>query len=288
MTQTQIKIRIRLDQSTTPSEPSEPEQSDESVLSTSSDYDYDWRKISIAILLLLSILATVFWVASTWLIDHDKHEASSADISSSWPETSADPEPEHSTHTQTTIPIETPSIQSVENDPGNDEHTVTDINSDKSTEVSIPIPPSPPPPVESDSVIKPETKPEAPTIHHIAAETEPDVPIQSHANVIRAQLTSGIRQREPIDHIDQISLARKPSRPIYFFLHLYGRKDEKVMVDWFYRDRHAAQVILEIGADDWRTYASKVLEKNKLGTWRVTASDQSGNLIAEFKFRVTR
>lgn len=108
------------------------------------------------------------------------------------------------------------------------------------------------------------------------------------SGLVKAQLTSNIQQRQPVDDINQISLGDKLSKPIFLFLHLNNFRGEKILINWYYRDQSVAKITLPVGNNDWRTYSSKVLNRHRLGPWRVTASDQAGNLVTEFKFRVTR
>ncbi len=106
--------------------------------------------------------------------------------------------------------------------------------------------------------------------------------------VIRAQLTSAIQEREPVDIIKHISLGQKMSKRIYFFIQLYGLNGERVNVRWYYQDRKVAEVALKVGGQQWRTYASKLVSKTRRGQWRVMLHNQSGELLSQRNFIVSK
>ncbi|SFP53432.1 Protein of unknown function [Nitrosomonas cryotolerans] len=106
--------------------------------------------------------------------------------------------------------------------------------------------------------------------------------------VIRAQLTSAIQKREPVDMIKHISLNQKINKRIYFFIQLYGLNGEQVNVRWYYQDRKVAEVALKVGGQQWRTYASKLVSKTRRGQWRVMLHNQSGELLSQRSFIVSK
>ncbi len=285
MNSTQLKIRIRLDQSAAHAVSGQGilEQTDQSARSDPDPpvYQYNWPRIIMAALACLLILGAIVWAAAIWLADKDDIEMLSADTFS-LPEMPADPESESAALLSSPLPATSPPVQSFGTADVQDNlpaEIITDPPATASVSASEPETSAVP-----DPLIQPENKPEATVL---AENQDTGQGITYPARVLRAQLTSNIRQREPVDNIDHISLAGKPSRRIFLFLHLHKLGDERVTVDWFYRDTRVARVILPIGNDDWRTYSSKILSQNRPGSWRVTASDQSGNLLAEFRFRAT-
>lgn len=110
--------------------------------------------------------------------------------------------------------------------------------------------------------------------------------LEDKPQVIRAQLTSAIHQREPVDIIDHVWLEKNKSEKIFFFVHLRDLMGQRVNVRWHYQDKEIAKVPLSIGSQNWRTYSSKLLNKKKLGAWRVTLHDQSGKLLSKRNFTV--
>lgn len=287
MSNTQLKIRIRLDQ---PIDHSAAEQdllklAEEPVLPAPPlVYVYNWPRIIGASLVLLLVLAVLFWLASDWISGDKESGVNPAEISSS-AALPANPDipPVPAAQSVSAITELSPS-QSSESNPGADElagiHTepehIEDIPSPIFDSISA---------ATSDPPIKPGTKPGATAFQSSESGAQK---INYPVGLVKAQLTSNIRQRAPVDDINRISLAGKSSRPIFLFLHFNKFKGGKIFINWYYRDKRVAKVMLPVSSNDWRTYSSKVLNQNRLGSWRVTATDQSGKWLAEFKFRVTR
>lgn len=277
---TQLKIRIRLDQSASDHHSLEQE-ADPAVIPESTAAPFDWRKIFLAILLLLSILGAISWVVSTWLTADGEPQALPGKVAPS-SKVPVKLERENAVVVKPEL-HEVPSKETFQNKLEDAEQLV--LGPDISTELTLA--PGLEALIEPVLKPKPEIKPEPPIFQEIDEKDTMTASERGHPNVVRAQLTSGIQQREPIDSIDQISLAQKASRPIFFFLHLQEFKNEKIIVEWFYQDKRIAKVTLQTGGDDWRTYSSKMLNKARLGLWRVVAIDQSGNLLAERSFKVS-
>lgn len=110
--------------------------------------------------------------------------------------------------------------------------------------------------------------------------------LEDQPQVVRAQLTSAIDQREPVDIIDHVWLDQGATGKIFFFVQLRDLVGQRVSIHWHYQDKVVAKVPLMIGSQDWRTYASKLLNKTGLGAWQVTLHDQSGKLLSRRNFTV--
>lgn len=103
--------------------------------------------------------------------------------------------------------------------------------------------------------------------------------------VLRAVLTRGIKQREPIDNLpDQVYVDHRQSQQLYFFTELLGLKGHTIIHRWYYNDKQVAQLNLPIGSDRWRTYSSKTMPKQWLGAWRIEVLDQQFNLLKRHEF----
>ncbi len=292
MTNTQIKIRIQLDPSAqqTASDSFTDLESDAEVNNTPLADDeqvYDRQKLLLAACGLLLIIVGLVWLISA-MWTHDE-----ADSLQPLPELSLLPEMPAVTQAEPDVVLPVHALTAPE------ETTLTDAaNSEAETEIfepeSAPL---------SDEAISSELEPDIVSTSRpqpIPVEKSPssqkemklselsDTPLQpTVTQVIRAQLTTAIQQREPVDNISQISLAGRSSRPIFLFLHLRDLRGETIRVNWFFQDQSVAKVLLPVGNDDWRTYSSKMLNAKRLGNWRVTAQDASGNLLTEFSFEVT-
>ncbi len=138
-------------------------------------------------------------------------------------------------------------------------------------------------------VIIPRQKPKTSKPAHIA---NPDQTPQSiaaspdTAHVYRAQLTHAIESREPTDDIDMLELQHGESKSIYFYLHLKGLQKKIVRVLWFHDNKLDSRLTLQIHGDDWRTNASKQLDEQRTGSWRVELQDESGSALVVRNFTV--
>ncbi len=291
MSNTQLKIRIRLDQTIDHSgiDPDSTEHPESSLLPPSHPvYEYHWPRIIGALLILLFIFTAFFWVISAWISDNKEPEVNLTETISSTA-SSVNNDSFLTEPTQLISPTDEPLLsQPSGNSPTkfnqlSEEHSepqeIRDLH-----DASLPVPASTSL-TTPDSPIKPSTKPDV-----IAFQPKKKTisKINHSAGLVKAQLTSNIYQRSPIDNIDKISLAGKPSRPIFLFLHFNKFKDKKIFVNWYYHDKRAARVTLPVGNNDWRTYSSKILNQNRLGSWHVMVKNQSGKPLAQFKFSVTR
>lgn len=289
MNQTQFKIRIRLDQSADHSvtEHNLPELPEEEAIPLPLPvYEYNWPRIIAAGLALLFVLVAFVWMITSWVVNNDDPETNPAEIPLSiTPLSGSDPSSAESLSTATSAVTSPSNVTENKLEATNTSNINNSNTPDPAAKVLAPLPGSAKP-VASKPPIKPGIKPHVPAIQTTKIHSTKGV--NTAPGLVTAQLTSSIQNRQPVDHINQISLGGKSSRPVFLFLHLNKLKGEKIDIDWYYRNQHIAKISLLVGNNDWRTYSSKVLNQNRLGPWRVTASNQAGNLLAEFKFQVTR
>ncbi|MDT8363390.1 MAG: DUF2914 domain-containing protein [Nitrosomonas sp.] len=287
MTNTQIKIRIQLDPSAqqAASELSDSGSENNATFPSGSDRVYDRRKLFLAAGVLLLIFMGLIWLVSGMRANDEVSPPPDSPELSSLPEAPAVVQAEHDAalpepippQQEETVPIDSTNAEMVaivtEPIPPAPEALSTEL------ETGIPSAPIPRPTPAEKSI---------PSSNETGALETPGtlVPQPIASRIARAQLTSAISQREPVDDIRQISLAGQSSRPIFLFLHLYDLTGETIRVNWFFQDQSVAQVLLPVGNNDWRTYSSKTLNARRLGNWHVTAQDSSDNLLAEFSFEV--
>ncbi len=91
--------------------------------------------------------------------------------------------------------------------------------------------------------------------------------------VARAQFTTAMVEREPVDAIDRMQADR--SR-VFFFTELIGFEGHTVTHTWQYAGETFAEVPFQVGGPRWRVYSSKQLLPGWIGTWTVIVSDASG------------
>ncbi len=98
--------------------------------------------------------------------------------------------------------------------------------------------------------------------------------------VARAQFTSGISRREPIDLLGPRILApRDQALSVFYFTDIRGMTGHTVTHRWVYEGQTMAEVRFRIGGGRWRVYSSKVLPARMTGRWEVVVTDEDGRVL---------
>lgn len=242
----------------------------------------DWRKISIAALILLSILILI-----GYLLSADKSNEKSRN--ESLPVDSIIPVPENKISPDRIEPLTGSSDKASETLPDqltNQPNTQVDPVDTKETAVA------------NKAIATPIKKPESAVVINQPAITGIKIPktarqskpkkISDHPEVVRAQLSHAIEEREPVDSIDAIQLRPGESQSIHFYLHLKNLQGGKVHIKWYHDGKLDSQLALQVHNNNWRTHASKQLDYRRLGPWRVELIDESGNLLVTKSFTVSQ
>jgi hypothetical protein len=105
------------------------------------------------------------------------------------------------------------------------------------------------------------------------------------ANVARAQFTTGIEDREPVDRVESVfSAGGEAVRTLYYFTQITGMSGETVTHRWEYEGAVIGEITFDIGSDSWRTWSSKDLTLAMQGPWRVVVTDAQGNVLTTDSF----
>ena len=105
--------------------------------------------------------------------------------------------------------------------------------------------------------------------------------------MIRAQLSTGLEEKEPIDEIpnalmmDSDGLIR-----IYLFTEIRGMKGRLHFHDWYLEDERVARVEIRPSVDPMRASSAKYIDRHMLGDWRVEVVTEEGELLAKGAFSV--
>ena len=289
MSDNKLKIRIQIQQPHQAIEEIYPELAEPEI---EYEQSWDWKRISATILILLPILALMgYMLFNAAKTESSVNEKSVATINqaittqeNSISAEKAAPEP---TITDKTISIESSKPLSESN------HSPDIIQPRNTTKKSVKIAN----PVEQTTTplaqSKPEQKTHKPTViprkkPKTISQAKPlTTSTSNHPQVLRAQLSHAIKAREPVDAIDSVQLQQGESKPIYFYLHLKDLQGKRVSIHWYHDDTLDSQVSLQIHNNNWRTNASKQLDHQRLGAWRVELLNESGILLATRNFTVT-
>jgi len=135
--------------------------------------------------------------------------------------------------------------------------------------------------VESETVLS-----EQAVTNIVATQNDPVATekIKTNNNIRRAQFTSGIIKREPIDNVDQLRASEKELKKLYYFTELRGLKGQTITHQWQHENNVVAEVEFKVRGNRWRVYSSKYLQSHKKGSWQVVVKDEKGNRLEVSQF----
>ncbi len=110
----------------------------------------------------------------------------------------------------------------------------------------------------------------------------PPVPRKKEGVVVRAVISNGISNYEPID--DVTSIQRVKDKKIYFFNEIHGMLGKTISHKWIYQGDEKATVPIKVKGDPYRAYTSKTMMTIWLGNWTVQVLDEEGNILKEVYF----
>ncbi len=93
------------------------------------------------------------------------------------------------------------------------------------------------------------------------------------AYVARAQFTTGIEDREPVDQVVSLEFYEGD---IYFFTDLRHFDGRKVTHRWEFEGELIGQITFDVGGPRWRVYSKRTLDSGLEGKWTVMVLDESG------------
>lgn len=95
-------------------------------------------------------------------------------------------------------------------------------------------------------------------------------PAWAEGTVARAQFSTAVIDREPIDNIGSvIKVEYGEIQNVYFFTDLRDMSGTRVVHQWKLDDEYQAEVSFDIGGDRWRVWSSKRLLPGFDGKWSV-------------------
>ena len=101
----------------------------------------------------------------------------------------------------------------------------------------------------------------------------------------RAQLTSNVVNREPVDTLTtDIPLSDGGLDAIYYFTEVVDFAGRTVTHRWEYEGAVVATVTFNIGGQRWRVYSRKGVTPSLTGQWSVTASAPDGTVLSRATF----
>jgi hypothetical protein len=249
---------------------------------------YHWGRIFAALFLLFLVLGGIIWGAFEIFATGEQKEALEGNQSVEAPSlpsvfidqpASAKP-----------APIQLPKTASREKPELGASPRMPDQTNSVQAEVAEPpvsMPETASEPASSESSAEPAFLP-APAAGESEPSPEDAASIQLLSDhLIRAQLSTGLEEKEPIDEIpnvlrmDSDGLIR-----IYLFTEIQGMKDQLHFHDWYLENERVARVEIRPTVDPMRASSAKYIDRHMLGGWRVEVITEEGELLAKGAFSV--
>ncbi len=106
-------------------------------------------------------------------------------------------------------------------------------------------------------------------------------------HIIRAQLTTGLEEKEPIDEIPNVlTMDSDGLIRIYLFTEIQGMEGQLHFHDWYLEDERVARVEIRPSVDPMRASSAKYIDRHMVGDWRVEVVTEEGELLAKGEFSV--
>jgi hypothetical protein len=106
----------------------------------------------------------------------------------------------------------------------------------------------------------------------LSAEEIKESPVPN-AYVDRAQFTTAVVDREPVDQIVQLDAQ---ATRVFFFTDLRNLQGRTVTHRWEFEGQVMSEVDFKVGGPRWRVYSAKSLNPGETGKWTVFVIDESG------------
>lgn len=121
----------------------------------------------------------------------------------------------------------------------------------------------------------------------VVSGTPVQVKTKAPEHILNARLSTGIRNREPVDTAPELI----PMNPeglirLFLFTELKDLKGESIHHDWYRDGQRVARVTMTPQLERLKAHSSKYINGNMRGNWRVEVIKDDGELLAETAFEV--
>jgi hypothetical protein len=107
----------------------------------------------------------------------------------------------------------------------------------------------------------------------------------SDARVVRAQLTSMVNAREPVDRLPSpIRVSDGATDKVVFFSEVRDLTGQRLSHRWEREGQVMAEIPFSVGGNTWRMHSSKRVTPAMAGDWRVVVIDDGGAELASVPF----
>ncbi len=100
--------------------------------------------------------------------------------------------------------------------------------------------------------------------------------VAAEGTISRAQFTSAVLDREPVDEVTNID-SRTGS--VFFFTEFRNYEGTTASHRWIYNDEVRFELSFKIRGSRWRVYSQKTLPAEWLGNWKVEIVAEDGSIL---------
>lgn len=137
-------------------------------------------------------------------------------------------------------------------------------------------------PPETASPTEEPTEPAQPETADEVPESAPEP--GPRGDVSRAQFTSAVEDREPVDALTRVDADMDH---VYFFSEIMDHEGGEIIHRWRYRDdQDMGEVRFDVGGPRWRVWSMKTLDPAWTGPWRVEVVTQDGEVLDTYRFEL--
>lgn len=108
-------------------------------------------------------------------------------------------------------------------------------------------------------------------------------PIKSDIIIHQAQLTTAIKDRQPVDSIsDSVS---RYQREVTFYSDIQNATGQTLSHRWRFNDQALATIPFKISSDRYRTWSTKKMSNAWIGQWHIEIIDNQQNVLYRHSFK---
>ncbi|MEK7303975.1 MAG: DUF2914 domain-containing protein [Pseudomonadota bacterium] len=104
---------------------------------------------------------------------------------------------------------------------------------------------------------------------------------KSTGTVARAQFTSAIQDREPVDKVSNLL---NDKHRVYFFSEIKDAPNQKITHRWEHDGKVVSETSFDVGGNRWRVFSNKTLDPQQTGEWKVSVVDEAGSTLGASTF----
>ena len=114
-----------------------------------------------------------------------------------------------------------------------------------------------------------------------ATQSQAQPQAKSTGTVTRAQFTSAVQDREPVDKLSNLS---NDQNRVYFFSEIKDAANQKITHRWEHNGKVVSEIGFDVGGNRWRVFSNKTLDPSQTGEWKVSVVDEAGSTLSASTF----